>query len=242
MSYTSQLRERTISLTQKLHTRIPIKLLVLPLLIAGLAPTNVQTVSADPLPDTVQSTDVTSVTSDETATTTDSTAADTTSDAQQPAATDSATDSAPATTEAPATEAPAAQPAGIQPVDGNQYPYANAPWPNEESDPWGMYKRQCVSYTAWAVATSGRNMPNWGGVGNANQWPDDARNAGIPVDETPRAGDVAIMNIGWAGHAMYVDSVNDDGTINISQYNGTYDGTYSTATISASGLQFIHFP
>jgi surface antigen len=85
-------------------------------------------------------------------------------------------------------------------------------------------------------------MPNWGGVGNANQWPDNARNAGIPVDSNPQAGDVAIMNVGWAGHAMYVDSVNDDGTINISQYNGTYDGTYSTTTISASGLQFIHFP
>jgi surface antigen len=240
MSYTSQLRERTISVTKKLNTRIPIKLLVLTLLVAGIAPTNTATVSADELPATVQSTESISVVSAET-TETSSTTATETAPAEQPA-TDPAPAAEAAPAEAPAAEEPATQPAGIQPVDGTQYPYADVPFPNEESDPWGMYKRQCVSYTAWAVTASGRNMPYWGGVGNANQWPDNARNAGIPVDETPRAGDVAIMYVGWAGHAMYVDSVNDDGTINISQYNGNYDGTYSTATISASGLQFIHFP
>jgi surface antigen len=85
-------------------------------------------------------------------------------------------------------------------------------------------------------------MPNWGGVGNANQWPDDARAAGIPVDSNPQVGDVAIQYIGTAGHAMYVEAVNGDGTIQISQYNGDYNGSYSTATVSASGLSFIHFP
>jgi peptidoglycan hydrolase CwlO-like protein len=34
------------------------------------------------------------------------------------------------------------------------YPWANVPFPNELPDPWGMYKRQCVSYTAWKVANT----------------------------------------------------------------------------------------
>ena len=85
-------------------------------------------------------------------------------------------------------------------------------------------------------------MPYWGGRGNANQWVDDAQSAGIPVDHSPRAGDVAISLAGAFGHAMYVESVNSNGTINISQYNVNLDGRYSTNTISVGSLYFIHFP
>ncbi|HJP95910.1 MAG TPA: CHAP domain-containing protein [Candidatus Saccharimonadales bacterium] len=114
-------------------------------------------------------------------------------------------------------------------------------------DNWGMYNRECVSYTAWKVYQSGRNMPYWGGYGNANQWDDNARAAGIPVDTNPRAGDVAIKNSGTYGHAMYVEKVFSDGSIYISQYNQDYQGHYSEAYISAASvqannLQFIHFP
>jgi len=113
-------------------------------------------------------------------------------------------------------------------------------------DRWGMYNRECVSYTAWRVAESGRYMPNWGGVGNANQWDDNARAANIPVDGSPRPGDVAIKNSQPYGHAMYVEHVYGDGAIYVSQYNAQLDGTYSEAIISANtvrgmGLQFIHF-
>ena len=69
----------------------------------------------------------------------------------------------------------------------------------------------------------------------------DARAAGIPVDSNPQPGDVAISNSGFYGHAMYVESVNSNGTINISQYNAALDGRYSTNTISPAGLYFIHF-
>lgn len=131
---------------------------------------------------------------------------------------------------------------GIRNVaDGSGYPYRNAPWPNDISDPWGMYMRQCVSYTAWKVAASGRHMPYWGGRGNANQWDDNARAAGIPVDYNPRVGDVAISNSGYYGHAMYVEAVYGDGTIYVSQYNAAWTGTYSEARISKGSLVFIHF-
>lgn len=121
------------------------------------------------------------------------------------------------------------------------YPWAGAPFPNSIPDPWGMYQRQCVSYTAWKVASTGRNMPYWGGRGNAYQWPGNARASGIPVDGNPRVGDVAISSAGYYGHAMYVESVLGNGKVRVSQYNANWDGAYSVSDVSISGLQFIHF-
>ncbi len=110
-------------------------------------------------------------------------------------------------------------------------------------DSWGMYNRECVSYTAWKVYESGRHMPYWGGYGNANQWDDNAIAMGIPVDRSPRAGDVAVSNSGYYGHVMYVESVNANGTINISQYNYGLNGTYSEIFgMPVGNLVFIHFP
>jgi surface antigen len=132
---------------------------------------------------------------------------------------------------------------GTGPTCGGGYPgkWCNIPQ-DSVIDNWGMYNRECVSYTAFRVAASGRNMPYWGGVGNANQWPGDARAAGIPVDSNPTAGSVAISTAGAFGHAMYVESVNGDGTINVSQYNASLDGRYSTrSNLSPSGLYFLHF-
>ncbi len=125
--------------------------------------------------------------------------------------------------------------------DSTGYPWSNAPFPNSISDSWGMYQRQCVSYTAWKVWKSGRHMPYWGGRGNAKQWDDNARAAGIPVDNKPKVGDVAVSNSGYYGHTMYVEAVYDDGTIYISQYNASWDGRYSEARIPIGNLVFIHF-
>ena len=130
---------------------------------------------------------------------------------------------------------------GVKTSGSGSYPWANAPFPNSIADPWGMYKRQCVSYTAWKVANSGRHMPYWGGRGNAKNWDDNARAAGIPVDTKPRVGDVAVSNYGTYGHVMYVEAVHGDGTISISQYNAGWDGKYSTGRRSSSGLVYIHF-
>ena len=122
------------------------------------------------------------------------------------------------------------------------YPWANVlPFPNDYSDPWGMYKRQCVSYTAWRVAASGRNMPHWGGRGNAYQWPTSARADGIPVDGNPQPGDVAISSAGTYGHAMYVESLLGGGKVRVSQYNANWSGNYSLSDVSIDGLEFIHF-
>lgn len=111
-------------------------------------------------------------------------------------------------------------------------------------DSWGMYNRECVSYTAWKVWSTGRYMPYWGGRGNAKQWDDNARAEGIPVDGNPRAGDVAISNAGIYGHTMYVEEVYGDGSIRVSDYNQQWDGLYRMYTISAAkadSFVYIHF-
>lgn len=131
---------------------------------------------------------------------------------------------------------------GSGPACGGGYPARWCEIPQDSVvDSWGMLNRECVSYTAFRVAASGRHMPYWGGIGNANQWDDNARAAGIPTDSNPQPGDVAISNAGAYGHAMYVESVNDNGTIFVSQYNAALDGRFSTRTISPAGLVFIHF-
>lgn len=117
-------------------------------------------------------------------------------------------------------------------------------------DSWGMYNRECVSYTAFKVhqdflaGRNSRDMPYWGGIGNANEWDDNARAAGIPVDGNPTPGAIAVSNTGYYGHVMYVEQV---GTINgqeaiyISQYNANWDGRYSEGWRYTTGLVFIHF-
>jgi surface antigen len=114
-------------------------------------------------------------------------------------------------------------------------------------DNWGMYNRECVSYTAWKVYESGETMPYWGGEGDAYQWVGNAESDGIPVSSTPQAGDVGIYpksGVSPLGHAVYVESVNSNGTINISQYNANDEGDYSMVynlPISGTGIQFINF-
>jgi surface antigen/peptidoglycan hydrolase CwlO-like protein len=135
---------------------------------------------------------------------------------------------------------------------GGGYPtQATSPWggywgcnyPQDNTvDNWGMYNRECVSYTAFKVnQTFGYNANDWG---NAIQWPGAARASGLTVTSTPAVHTVAIWNVGAYGHAMWVEAVNPDGSILVSQFNYSYNGTYSEMEVSASQaatFQYIHF-
>ena len=125
---------------------------------------------------------------------------------------------------------------------GGGYPgvWANAPL-DAYVDPWGLFTRECVSYVAWKIHSTGRYVPHFGGAGNANQWLSTAARHGISSGSTPKAGAAAVMNIGYYGHVMYVESVNGDGTITVSDYNFAWDGLYRNYTRSASGLTYIYF-
>ncbi len=108
-------------------------------------------------------------------------------------------------------------------------------------DPWGMYNRECVSYAAWKVHQRYGNMPYWGGSGNANQWPGNARRSGISTGNSPRVGAVAVMSGGYYGHVAFVESVSGN-TVHVSQYNWGVRGEYSEMTVSASAFDtYIYF-
>jgi surface antigen/peptidoglycan hydrolase CwlO-like protein len=131
------------------------------------------------------------------------------------------------------------------PGDPNRggYPakWANAPM-NAYVDDWGMYTRQCVSYAAYKVATTYGNMPYWGGRGNANQWANNARAVGIPTSPVPKAGTVGVQYSGYYGHVAWVESVNADGTLTISQFNANWTGDYSMWIVQPSFFnEYIYF-
>ena len=137
---------------------------------------------------------------------------------------------------------------GVGEPGNGGYPsiWANAPQDSMVDD-WGMYNRECVSYVAWKVDSTGRYMPYWGGVGNAYQWIQNAKNAKIPVDNNPRVGSVAVWDsydgLGFLGHVAFVEVVNGDRSIEVSQYNFIH-GQFSRMHVTAgevNSLDFIHF-
>ncbi|MCL2174301.1 CHAP domain-containing protein [Candidatus Saccharibacteria bacterium] len=129
------------------------------------------------------------------------------------------------------------------PNHGGYPAYLNNARKDSLVDPWGMYNRECVSYVAWKVYQNYGNMPHWGGIGNANQWLGNAARFGIPYGQTPKAGSVAAFNGGRWGHVAWVESVNNDGTINLSEYNWGGDGRYHERRgVSAAAVDgFIYF-
>lgn len=115
------------------------------------------------------------------------------------------------------------------------------------ADQWGLYNRECVSYTAYiAYNRYGKYVTNFSGAGNAYQWPSTASDLmGAYVDHTPEVGAVAILpsTPGFApiGHSMMVEGVLGGGWVSVSQYNFGGTGEYSTMEIAASGVVFVHF-
>ena len=79
---------------------------------------------------------------------------------------------------------------------------------------------------------------------NANRWGDIARAAGRAVNHIPAAGAIFQTDAGWYGHVGYVESVNSDGSINISErnYAGCRGGVlFSTVPAGAAArFNYIH--
>lgn len=107
-------------------------------------------------------------------------------------------------------------------------------------DNWGMYTRECVSYTAWKVYEAYGNMPYWGGIGNANEWVRNARNYGVPTSSTPRAGTVGISLAGTYGHAVWVEAV-DGNSVIVSEYNYDWTGNYRKWRYPTSTFTYLYF-
>jgi surface antigen len=107
------------------------------------------------------------------------------------------------------------------------YPWPAAPDCNEASigsgcvnDGLGFFQGQCTSWVAFRVGQrNGVAFSNWyAGVhwGNASEWAKVAKGVDIAANKVPATG-----AIGWyaRGHVSYVESVNTDGSIVISEMN-----------------------
>lgn len=132
-------------------------------------------------------------------------------------------------------------------VDANAVSHGGAG--GDGTDPLGYGCRQCVSYTAYRVGAYMGGKPSdfpryWG---NANMWPSSARKAGFQTGSTPRVNSVGVISAGQYGHVVWVEAVNSDGTVDISQYNyynagGSGWGHYSKMRVSAATYDtYIYF-
>ena len=107
------------------------------------------------------------------------------------------------------------------------YPWPAAPDCNEASigsgcvnDGLGFFQGQCTSWVAYRVGQrNGVAFSNWYAGrhwGNASEWAKVAKGVKIAVNKVPATG-----AIGWyaRGHVSYVESVNPDGSVVISEMN-----------------------
>lgn len=89
-------------------------------------------------------------------------------------------------------------------------------------------------YCTWYVKNRRPDLPN--NLGNADTWAYRAAAQGIPTGYTPQAGAVGQKGM----HVVYVESVNSDGSMTISEMNFEGWNVQSSRTISPSGWRFIY--
>ena len=115
---------------------------------------------------------------------------------------------------------------------------------NDGSEGYGFNFGECTSFVAWRMNRDAHTteplylffnhmkaeVENLSTLDNrwshAKYWDDHARDLGITVNNIPQVGAVAQWdNLSINGHVAYVESVNLDGSVNISEYNyyGNHD-------------------
>lgn len=89
-------------------------------------------------------------------------------------------------------------------------------------------------YCTWYAKNRRPDLPN--NLGNADTWVARARAQGLPTGSAPRAGAIGQQGM----HVVYVDRVNNDGTVTISEMN--FKGLYvvSSRTVPAGNFQYIY--
>lgn len=102
----------------------------------------------------------------------------------------------------------------------NSYPWASrCPQDNVGYIVVGGYVCQCTSYAGWkAQEYYGIYISSWG---DAKSWGYSAQRQGYVVNNTPAPHTIAYSTAGIYGHVMWVESVNANGTINLTEYNNS---------------------
>lgn len=85
------------------------------------------------------------------------------------------------------------------------------------------YNGYDYGYCTWYVANkriaAGRAMPT--NLGNAATWATRAAAYGLPTGRTPQVGAAVVTATRGAGHVAYVEQINDDGSVWISEMNSS---------------------
>lgn len=90
-------------------------------------------------------------------------------------------------------------------------------------------------YCTWYAKQRRPDLPNQ--LGNGGQWVANAAARGIATGSTPKVGAIAETT----GHVGYVEAVNGDGTITISDMNGRAGfGNVGSYTTNAGNYQYIY--
>lgn len=101
---------------------------------------------------------------------------------------------------------------------------------------------QCTWYVFNKRAAIGKGISTY--WWNANNWANGARNDGYTVDYTPEVGAIAQTTMGTLGHVAFVERVNPDGTIYVSETNYlTPSGVVGYRTLTKEQMAqyvFIH--
>ena len=127
--------------------------------------------------------------------------------------------------------------------------WAAARGASNEISYWGMSSgHNCTNYVAWRLIEAGVPKPPTH-PGNAGNWAANAIADGYRVDGEPAVGAVAHWNpnVGWGalGHVAYVERLNDDGTILVSEDywgGGSQVGPLTYRTVDpATVSHFIHY-
>lgn len=105
---------------------------------------------------------------------------------------------------------------------------------------YGGLKCQCTDYAGFKAYQYTNGRVRISGWGHASNWANAASNY-YTVTSTPSVNTIAVSGAGAYGHVMWVEAVNSDGTIRISEYNWN-PYVFSTRNgVSTAGLKFIHF-
>lgn len=90
-------------------------------------------------------------------------------------------------------------------------------------------------WCTWYAKEMRPDLPN--NLGNGGQWVGRAAAQGIPTGSAPRVGAIAEQ----PGHVAYVEAVNGDGTVTISEMGWNYaQGQYNRRTVPASNFRYIY--
>lgn len=120
------------------------------------------------------------------------------------------------------------EPVSTSKVKGS-YSTASSPSRSTSSD-----NRYVAGYCTWYVKSRRPDMPN--NLGNASSWVSRASSQGYATGSTPRAGAVGQRG----NHVVYVESLNADGTVNISDMNYRTLHAVTYRTVSAGDFTYIY--